>query len=196
MYNIEVLLLFQIYHLWLLFFHLFLVHMIVFRSSSQFLTWLVLALPYPPLLLFQWADGCCMRGLLLWPGSVPAAFSITAQYSGEETCLYCHKPLPASRNCGSSFLSRCVNVLPKRKMNHEDGHIYLMLSTSKNFCERWIEIRRQSLNKLGAFVNDTLDLYKLQALNIRHIMMAMQKWILIFSYSLWRHLVLQKAAVL
>lgn len=157
--------------------------MIVFRSSSQFLAWLVLALPYPTPLLFQWANGCCMRCLSLWPGSVLPACSITAQCPGEETCFFCHRPLPASRNSGSSFLSRCVNALPKRRMIYEGGFIYLMLSTSKNFYQRWIEVRRQSLNQLGAFVHDILDLYKLQALNIRHIMMAMQNWILIFSYT-------------
>lgn len=158
--------------------------MIVFRSSSQCLTWLVLALPYATLLLFQLGNGCCVRGLLQCPGSVSAACSITTQHSGEETCFYCHRPLPASRNSGSSFLSPCVNALPKRKMNHEDGLIYLMLSTSKNFYQGQIEIRRQSFNQLSAFVNDILDLYKLQALSIRHIMMAMQNWILTFSYSL------------
>lgn len=183
MYNTASLLNFQIYHLWLLFFLLFLVHMMIFRFSSQFLTWLVLALPYPTPLLFQQASGCCLRGLLLWPGSVSAACSRAAQYSEEETWFYCHRPLPASRNSGSSFLSYCVIALPKRKMILEDGLIYLMLSTSKNFHQRWIAIRRQNLNQLSAFVNDILDLCKLQALNIRHIMMTMQNWILMYSYT-------------
>lgn len=158
--------------------------MIVFRSSSQCLIWLVLALPYATLLLFQLGNGCCMRGLLQWPGSVSAACSITTQHSGEVTCFCCHRPLPASRNSGSSFSSPCLNALPKTKMNHEDGLIYLMLSTSKSFYEGWNEIRRQSFNQLSAFANDILDLYKLQVLSIRHTMVAMQNWILIFNYSL------------
>lgn len=183
MYNTEVLLTFQIDHLRLLFFLFSWVHMRVFRSSSQFLPWLVLALPCHTPLLFLWANGCCMRCLSLWYGSVLPACSITAQYPGEETCFYCHRPLPPSRNSSSSLLSCCVNALPKRRMIYEDGLIFLMLSISKTFYQRWIEVRRQSLNQLRAFVNDILDLYKLQALNIRHIMMAMQNWILIFSYT-------------